>query len=947
MLERNHAMSTRIRRPHWIIVLLALLALNLILSPVPRARAATNFTDIGASLAGDIAWGGKTSWADYDNDGDLDLLASGYYYNGTSGEDRTTLYRNTNGAFADAGANLLGVFQATHAWADYDNDGDLDLALAGYSNSIGPVLRIYRNTNGTFANSGITFPGISLGLQLAALAWGDYDSDGDLDMALSGGVDNTTQFISRIYRNDGGSFVDIQAGLLNVAGGSLDWGDYDNDGDLDLLLTGWDKLINGAPFTRIYQNNVGTFTALQAGLPDIWLGAARWGDDDNDGDLDVALVGISSAGTALHAVYTNNGGTFVSQFSATGGSAGETLEWGDYDNDGYSDLIMLGDLGVVGNVQIFHNNGGTSWTGIPDLFPAAHNNATGWADYDNDGDLDLSLLGCTDMTSATTCTASGFLRIYRNSGNPANTRPAAPSDLQASITGNRITLRWNAPADAQTASPGMSYNLRVGTTPGGSNIVAPMANTSTGYRRLPQRGSIGSKRSWTTTLPYGTYYWSVQAIDPAFAGSAWAAEGSFTLVAPPPPDTTAPTGTISINSNAAIIGGAQVTLFLSASDTGGSGLKEMRFSNDGVSWSGWEAYSATRLFWSLAPGDGVKTVYAQFCDSAGNISATATDTILLDTTPPSVVAFTLNGGAQFTNTPNINTSVTGSDTNELSVVRLSNKPDKTFGKLTYGADYAYTKGSVLGIPWSLTESATGGSADNGPRNVYIQFRDVANNWSPIGSATILLDTVAPTGAIAINANAAETTNTAVTLALAGDDAAPASGVAAMRFSNDGTNWSSWEPYAATNAWTLTAGDGTKTVRAQFRDNAGNLSAVAQDTIALDTSTPDTTPPSGSISINGGAATTSSPSVTLSLAADDPAPGSGVAAMRFSNDGVSWSSWEIYAATKVWTLSGGAGSKTVSVQYRDNAGNLSAIAEATITFEPAQLEYYVLLPLIIR
>jgi hypothetical protein len=599
---------------------------------------------------------------------------------------------------------------------------------------------------------------------------------------------------------------------------------------------------------------------------------------------------------------------------------------------------------VVGNVQIFHNNGGTSWTGIDNALPAvAWRAATAWGDYDNDGDLDLALMGCTDPTIVTTCTSTGFTRIYRNSGNPANIPPAAPGGLQAALAGQQVTLSWNAPADAQTASPGLSYNLRLGTSPGGSNIVAPMANTSTGYRRLPKRGSIGPKRSWTTTLPYGTYYWSVQAIDPAFAGSAWAAEGSFTLVAP---DTTAPSGTISINDNASIIGGTLVTLFLSASDTGGSGLKEMRFSNDGVNWGGWEQYATPRLFWNLAPGDGVKTVYAQFRDGAGNISAAATDTIILDTTPPIVVAFALNGGAEFTNSPNLGTSIIGSDTNELSVVRLSNRPDKTFGKLTYGADYAYAKGSVLGVPWSLANSATGGSADNGPRTVYIQFRDAANNWSQVSSKSIFLDTVVPTGTIAMNAGAAETTSTNVMLTLAGSDAAPASGLGAMRFSNDGATWSDWEPFAATKPWALTSGDGTKTVRAQFRDNAGNVSAIAQDTIVLDSTIVDTEPPTGSISINNGAATTESANVTLTLVATDTG-GSGLKEMSFSNDGTVWSSWEPYATTKAWVLAGGAGSKTVRVRFRDNSGNLSAIAADTIAFAPAQLELRVLLPLIMR
>ena len=933
-----------IRRSQWLFGVPVMLMLAM--SPAPRTYAATNFTDIGAGLAGDITFGSTMSWADYDNDGDPDLLVSGSYYDGTTVGDRTTLYRNTNGTFADAGASLPGLFGGAHAWADYDNDGDLDVALAGFWNTIhGPILKIYRNTNGAFADSTIVFPGLVAypnGLQQPALAWGDYDSDGDPDLAVSGIVNNSDQITSRIYRNDGGSFADIQAGLINVAYASVDWGDYDNDGDLDLLATGSDKVQNGTPITRIYQNSAGAFTALQAGLPNVKLGKAAWGDYDNDGDLDVALAGIMADSQHLHAVYTNNGGTFVTQFSVSGGNASKVLGWGDYDSDGYGDLVILGDLGVAGNVQIFHNNGGTSWTGIDGVFPATYKSATAWADYDNDGDLDLALMGCTDPTTQQTCTATGFTRIYRNNGNPANTAPAAPSGTQASVAGNKVTLSWNAPADAQTASPGLSYNLRIGTTPGGSNIVAPMANTSTGYRRLPQRGSIGSKRSWAATLPYGTYYWSVQAIDPTFAGSAWAAEGSFTLITP---DTTAPAGSISINSNAPITGGTQgtlVTLFLSASDTGGSGLKEMRFSNDGVTWGGWELYAATRLFWNLASGDGVRTVYAQFRDGAGNISAPVSDSIILDTTPPSVVALALNGGAQFTNSPDIGTSIIGSDTNELSVVRLSNKPDKAFGKLTYGADYGYTKGSVLGVPWSLANSATGGSADNGPRTVYIQFRDAANNWSPIGSATIFLDTVAPAAGVAISDGAPKTSSSNVILALAGSDTAPASGLGAMRFSNDGASWSDWEPFAATKPWALTSGDGTKTVHVQLRDNAGNVSTVAQDTIVLDSAIVDTEPPSGSISINNGDAATSSANVTLTLSASDTG-GSGLKEMSFSNDGKTWSSWEPFAGSKAWVLAGGAGSKAVRARFRDNAGNISAVAQDTIELKPSQFGSPVFIP----
>ena len=95
---------------------------------------------------------------------------------------------------------------------------------------------------------------------------------------------------------------------------------------------------------------------------------------------------------------------------------------------------------------------------------------------------------------------------------------------------------------------------------------------------------------------------------------------------------------------------------------------------------------------------------------------------------------------------------------------------------------------------------------------------------------------------------------------------------------------------------------------------------------------DTVVPTGTISINGGASSTRSRSVTLNLSASDPSPASGVADMRFRNGGTTtWSSWEAYSTSKSWTLTSGAGTKTVYVQYRDRAGNISATASDTIRY----------------
>ncbi|MCF6379638.1 Ig-like domain-containing protein [Nocardioides KLBMP 9356] len=100
------------------------------------------------------------------------------------------------------------------------------------------------------------------------------------------------------------------------------------------------------------------------------------------------------------------------------------------------------------------------------------------------------------------------------------------------------------------------------------------------------------------------------------------------------------------------------------------------------------------------------------------------------------------------------------------------------------------------------------------------------------------DPTAPSGSVVIDGGAALTDSSAVTLGLAASDPdAFTTGVASMRFSNDGTSWSAFQPYAATAAWTLGAGDGTKTVWVQYADGIGNVSEPASDTIVLDTKAP--------------------------------------------------------------------------------------------------------------
>ena len=138
----------------------------------------------------------------------------------------------------------------------------------------------------------------------------------------------------------------------------------------------------------------------------------------------------------------------------------------------------------------------------------------------------------------------------------------------------------------------------------------------------------------------------------------------------------------------------------------------------------------------------------------------------------------------------------------------------------YAADTLVTPGDAAGLP-------------EGAHTFTVKARDEAGNEDPTpATVSFFIDTVAPTGAVTINGGATRTRSRSVTLTLTAGDPAPGSGVSAIRVSNTagGLSWAPWQPYAATSQWALTWGSGTKTVYAQYRDAAGNISAAAQDTI---------------------------------------------------------------------------------------------------------------------
>ena len=379
----------------------------------------SGFTDIGAGLTG--LPGGSSGWGDYDGDGDLDLVVTG--------GNMTTIYRNDGpGGFTDIGAGLTGVYISSSAWGDYDNDGDLDLVITGGNADSNPTAMIYENQRPprgqrTFASIGAELTGVDSG----ASAWGDYDNDGDFDLAVAG--DDGSTRTTTIYENQGdGTFASLtSASLTGVNDGSIAWGDYDNDGDLDLVVTG-DDTAGSSPTATIYENQGGGMFAplTNANLTGVSSGSSAWGDYDNDGDLDLVVTGFDgNARTAT--IYENQGqGTFAPLTGATlTGVAFGSSAWGDYDSDGDLDLVVTGETtGLSPTATIYENQGGNTFAPLTGagLAGVSLGSSSAWGDYDADGDLDLVLTG-RDPGFDRTAT------IYRNDG------PSGFTGINAGLTG--------------------------------------------------------------------------------------------------------------------------------------------------------------------------------------------------------------------------------------------------------------------------------------------------------------------------------------------------------------------------------------------------------------------------------------------------------------------------------------------------------------------------------
>ncbi len=499
-------------------------------------------------------WVISTAPADYDSDGDLDIAVLGSYivYN-QGGEERLILIENNgsidsttwNFSYTDVPLGALSIGSSDLSWGDLDGDGDQDLALGTENQTV-----IYRNDAGTLNLLQTNLPGYweensQAEFDLRSITWADFDNDGDMDLLIPSVFNDTSYtYETVLMRNDGPdgasgwSFTSLNSVFAKTEHAQSLWADYDGDQDLDLLLVNIAPLFDDG-FVRRYRNDGnGIFTGEDIlGTLSIEQGEAQWGDYDGDGDLDILVAGnvkeLDSTYTPLTLrIYRNDNEIYfpvevIADPYSEGWFDFTAATWADYDSDGDMDILLAGNYNsgsnIEGRARIYTNTNGVftdSGNELPSPRAAGdRGGAFSWLDIDNDGDLDYFIAGQYFVPGGNGL-VEAQMHVYRNDVAGQNDSPSSPTGLDISLLGeNTVRLSWLPAHDDHTPGVAMTYDLEIyhGSIP----VTIP--------GRLPEPGNVSAVTEWVLTgLPDGDYNWTIRAVDAAYLGSP-ITTGVFTI----------------------------------------------------------------------------------------------------------------------------------------------------------------------------------------------------------------------------------------------------------------------------------------------------------------------------------------------------------------------------------------------------------------------------------
>lgn len=523
------------------------------------------FKDVTATTFSHTADRSNVAWGDINNDGNLELLYSGRHVHLNGGSDRTLIYKHTgNGSYSTVSNQIATCYYAAPTLFDFNNDGSLDLFMPGlknidYKDDLGDIAAyLYQNDgNGNFTevNDGGAY-GIDPiynprngGRSRHWVSAGDYDNDGFVDIVAIGyddyeGFDGNGNAIIRndrrvvsLYRNLGGQGFELQknpvdgnAPMLGLSRGSVYFADFDNDGRLDIMTSGYGPLEGNL---HVYWNNGdGTFSEKPGRLFGSYDSSCMPADLNADGLTDILVTGYANYGAGSRKdiyIYRNDGNRNFSLINSEAcnfeGVDGATPDVADVNGDGLPD-VFIGGHGAEHEITtwLYLNCGDFKFAefggyysdpfGKKFAFKRISHGNSHLIDYNNDNRLDAWSMG---WASASSCGKDCNAALYTNVNEAANNAPGVPTNLQVSYNSaeGTFTLSWDAPEDDITPQAALRYNIYLRKVGSESIYMTLPADVATGRLKVTELAAAIAPTHYSISLPAddAEYEWGVQAID--------------------------------------------------------------------------------------------------------------------------------------------------------------------------------------------------------------------------------------------------------------------------------------------------------------------------------------------------------------------------------------------------------------------------------------------------
>jgi hypothetical protein len=495
---------------------------------------------------------GDFAVADIDSDGDLDIIFSGENNGDPLLEKGAILINEGSGNFTpQEGERVIRIGKSGNIhFGDIDGDGDLDVIFAGWhaTNITHPAGIALNNGAGIYTLAAEELYPVNPAATVTSCGFADFNLDGLLDYYFfANGEGNCIIY----FRQTAGNFEASTEsfGNCSLVEPEVTVIDFDNDHYPDIFITAYDN-ITATRFSALFKNDgFGAFTQY-AGV-DIYRkkanGTASWGDLNGDGYPDLLLNGdgwldSGEDSDGIVRIYKNENGTstavaqayeFYRQNGIGNGSA--IVDW---DNDGDLDFFLGGWNGTKQETALYlcDDPATFSFTKSPlsdTYFPGISEQGFRIADLDGDNKVDLLICGYSGGTLNLNRRIAGYVL---NQSTTASTPPAAPTNLNAVVDnsdGLMVTFSWNAPA-SEAGKSGTTYNLALKNTTTGKWLYNPMAvigGEKDGWRKVAGRAGnvFYNTRYELYDLPAGNYEWTVQAINGAYLGGAFAGTQTFNI----------------------------------------------------------------------------------------------------------------------------------------------------------------------------------------------------------------------------------------------------------------------------------------------------------------------------------------------------------------------------------------------------------------------------------